>query len=1107
MGQPHSALELPDSDARQIAVDPRYNVVLEASAGTGKTAVLVNRYVNLVLAGVDPQHILAITFTRKAAAEMRERVVRELARQAEVGGLARPRWAALSERLGELAICTIDAFCLALLSEFPLEADLEPGFALVDDAELGPMRKEAVDRALRRAVPLARNDSSLALALSYLGIRRLRGVLEQLLARRLVAQSVFERVASVADARTAGEAGFRVLARIVAAIEAVSGGVAAFLATGPASHPEFAALAAVLRAFPSPLGSDDGAWRRALERVVAYFLTKEGAARRRPPRGYQAHCPSSDAWRRHGELFEQIAPHVQAEFEWFRRVVGELLVRGVGRLFMLAVEENQQLFEVAGVLDFDGALERALRLLRQMEEFAQSRYRLESRYRHVLVDEFQDTSRAQWELVWALIESWGAGLGVAADDGLPPSIFLVGDRKQSIYGFRDAEVALLDHAAAAIERLRPGDRPRRTISYSFRAVPPLLAFFNDLFSEIVDSEETLNPFRYSVEDRFPVADTAESAAEVLGLIVADELEACAERVAAEILRLLTEGRVRDRHSGTLRAVVPADIAVLFRSRETYRRFEQALLARGIPTYVYKGLGFFETDEVKDLTALVRFLADPASDLRAAAFLRSRVVRLSDVALAELAPHVARAVIGRGAPSVMQRLPEPDRAVLRVTRAAVARWLARVDRVPPAELLDEILRETAYAWELRGPRVRQARENVKKFRALIRRLQNRGYPTVARIATRLGQLALGDESNAVVDAADAVSLMTVHAAKGLEFPIVFVVNLARGTGGRHPSVRLVTDRGDGTPRVGLSDLDGDLQSLERRRDREETKRLLYVAMTRARDRLYLSSTLRQGRLRPAAGSLADVLPESFRATLERAASAADGTLVDWTAASGRVHWLRVCAPPVPPKTIRRLLEPADRERRTDLAQLAPGDVPRVSVTQLASGTLSVCFPEAAAEARSERLLGRLVHRLVERCGLTPPADEALAVEVRRSLPRDEPAATVENLEALLERACAAYKSLCRRPDVIALFGGRCDYEVPFAMRVDPTSSVGGEPVARPTIVRGVIDCLVWKPDGRVVVVELKTGTPRADHERQLAWYVHAVRAWLPDRDVSGVLIYV
>ena len=138
-----------DAAARPHAVDPSQNVVLEASAGTGKTRVLVERYVNLLRAGVDPDHILAITFTRKAAAEMRDRIVERLREASRLSEFDRARWRDLKDRLGDIAISTIDAFCLSLLRELPLEADIDPGFELADDTEVPRLIGESLDQALR----------------------------------------------------------------------------------------------------------------------------------------------------------------------------------------------------------------------------------------------------------------------------------------------------------------------------------------------------------------------------------------------------------------------------------------------------------------------------------------------------------------------------------------------------------------------------------------------------------------------------------------------------------------------------------------------------------------------------------------------------------------------------------------------------------------------------------------------------------------------------------------------------------------------------------------------------------------------------------------------
>jgi ATP-dependent helicase/nuclease subunit A len=878
-----------DRAARERASDPRFNVALEASAGTGKTRVLVDRYINLLRAGVDPANILAITFTRKAAAEMRDRILATLRAAAARGELPPARWRELRDRTSDIAISTIDAFCLSLLREFPLEADVDPGFQVADETELPRFVDESLDRALRISRAAAGDDEAIALVFAHLGERKARAALAALIERRLVAPRVFAaalgRRAVDVDALTAAA---QAAAALTAVFDGMRGGFDRFALTGPL-EPAFTMLARGLRVLREATDAgrtvDPALVQAALTRVRDYFLTQDGKPRSRSPYPRRAFASEID-WRTHTDLVVAHAEGVSRVIAGYRLDLNTLVSRGIWRMFRIAEAEYRRTLDAHAVLDFSDLLLRALDLLRRMDEFSRSRYRLESRYHHVLVDEFQDTSRAQWDLVALLIQAWGEGAGLAAGGPLPPSIFIVGDRKQSIYGFRDADGSLLREAARHIESLRSDGNVRHSISRSFRAVPALLAFVNDVCQDM-DKTGDDQAFRYEETDRFPIADGA--VADALGLVVAETSERCAESAAAEIARLIAAGvTVRDRDTGAARPVQPGDVAILFRSRESHREFEAALARRGLRTYVYKGLGFFDADEIKDVMALVRYLAEPESNLRAAALMRSRLFGISDDGLRVLAPALAEALGGADVPLAAAALDDRDTRALAEARAAAARWLALVDRIPPAELVDLVLSESAYAFELRGARFPQAWENLKKVRALLRRLQNRGYATLARLVAHLDRLAIGDDANAVIDAVDAVHLMTVHAAKGLEFPVVFLVNLARGTANRRDPVRWSRD---GTS-VAVGDFETEADEERAARAREETKRLLYVGLTRARDRLYLGTTLKDGAVVPGRGSLAEVLPSSL---LRQCAGAAAAATVKWHATSGASHRLHVCHP--------------------------------------------------------------------------------------------------------------------------------------------------------------------------------------------------------------------
>lgn len=379
---------------------------------------------------------------------------------------------------------------------------------------------------------------------------------------------------------------------------------------------------------------------------------------------------------------------------------------------------------------------------------------------------------------------------------------------------------------------------------------------------------------------------------------------------------------------------------------------------------------------------------------------------------------------------------------------------------------------------------------------MRRIQNRGYGTLARMAAHLDRLAVGDEANAAIDAFDAVNLMTVHAAKGLEFPVVFVVNLARGSGGPREPVRLANGAGgDGSVAIGDFQSDADTDYLAR--EREETKRLMYVALTRARDRLYLGTVLKDAQMQPGRGSLGEILPRSL---IERFA-AVDGT-TEWQASSGSVHYFRMCTPSdradaggfvTPAGAVPRAIVPV----RDDFGPLR--DSVRGART-VASAVADVIGDNAVGvgdgEAQSDRLVGTLVHRLLERLGFDAATDRVRETALQLIRPEEDVLDAAEFTPAeLADRAQRSYRAICGHPEVRSLYQSRDRWhEVPFIMRFDGRA------------VRGTIDCLVQATPGTMTLLEFKTGRRRPEHEVQLGFYHEAAARLFPGMTIEAKIVY-
>ena len=528
----------------------------------------------------------------------------------------------------------------------------------------------------------------------------------------------------------------------------------------------------------------------------------------------------------------------------------------VWELLQAVESEYQTLKEEKGVMDFDDLTLAATRLLRSTGEFAESRFRLEARYHHLLLDEFQDTSDPQWDLLQAIAEPWTSGEGLAADEVQrvtegrlrAPTLFVVGDHKQSIYRFRNARVEILGRTEAWMRRGLGNDSElREVLHWNFRSTAPLRGFVNDAAAAIAELDAGTDAdwrFRFEAEDRFPEepgpADENAPETRPLAVAVTGEHGEAARRVAARIAEFAAAG-------------VPLDqIAILSRVSARLSVYREAVEHLGIPTYLVRGSGFFESSEIRDLTAVCRFLARPHSDRRAVELLRSRFFAIPGGTLAALrkaggdteTPFSHLLMSGGDVPP---DLPAPDATVLREAGAQAARWLELAKALPPSLAVQRILAETDYraraeATGSGGPfDGRQQAANVEKALQHLRRVERDGFATFAAAARHLESAAPSghDGTQAPLRAEGAVQVLTIHAAKGLEYEHVFLVDLNGKPGGAGSDLR-VQEGDDGRWSIALISASSDWEIRDGGRSSAEERRCLYVGMTRAKRTLTLAA---------------------------------------------------------------------------------------------------------------------------------------------------------------------------------------------------------------------------------------------------------------------------
>ncbi len=793
-----SALPLTAAQERAVAADLP-EICVTAGAGSGKTRVLVERFVRLVLRqGVPVERILAITFTEKAASELKDRITRSF----EEAGRDRER------REVEFAcIATIDSFCARLLREHALEAGVDPRFRVLPELEAVRLMREAAD-----AVLLGGDEKRLSALLEATGIADLSECLRSLYekirhAGMPLSLATLQTRAAAESSLVRLEEALRELAR-VAAHEPLTGRQAATvrgLSDLPArlrSLPEAATVGEIARCYAES--------RRLYDfKGLASRPFLDSALR-------DLDAALSD-WRA-GELEKRAVP--------FRRELADLLVS-----FDEAYGRRKR---ALSALDFADLELRVRDLLSGSET---TRRRIRARFTHLFLDEFQDTNPLQHDIVRLLHEG--------------NALFVVGDVKQSIYGFRDADVSILEElrarSAAAGGAL--------SLPENFRSRPELVEFANRLFGSPLwlPGGVPFEPMRPACE---AVAKSHPSV-EILKLDGQDAEEARrreAAALAARLAELVEGGRLR-RPAGEAGepagALSYGDVAILFRTTTWMRTYERALSERRIPYFVQKGRGYFRTQEVRDLMNLVRVLENPRDDLALAAVLRSPLCGLTDddllrISLGEgrrrrLWERLSRA---RDLPEDARRRIEGSRALLEEIRGkrSTPLWLrlqSLQSRTPLA--LDALLHFNG----------RRRFANLGKLVDLVRRWETGGDAARLPLPELLEEYQSEEtrESEAMVESPqdDTVRLMTIHAAKGLEFPLVVLADLGRGESLARQEGTF--RRGEGFGWSFYDSASGTralkpagtlrLEALEKEAQQREENRLLYVAVTRAREHLILS----------------------------------------------------------------------------------------------------------------------------------------------------------------------------------------------------------------------------------------------------------------------------
>ncbi|WP_218820808.1 UvrD-helicase domain-containing protein [Haematobacter missouriensis] len=1098
---------LQDDGARRAAISLHdRSILVEAGAGSGKTAVMAGRIAAMLAEGVAPYSIAAVTFTELAASELLSRV-REFVADLSVGTIAtelrvalpdglsqahRDNLAAASAAIDEITCSTIHGFCQRLIKPYPAEADIDPGAGVMDRNQADLTFLEIVDGWLRERLSGGQGGVLAEMVLHSPG--------ETVALIHKIAENMRRRPTLTAPPVSP-------LDGHLAAFRQATADFASFMEGVAAAEPEtvtiverLTEMAADVANGPNPV-TPAGLVRLLTARPHPDLCTKTGTFASYRKKGKwaatakQAGLSKADGDRLNDTAETHYTSCCDAWVTLAQAVAGHALAALIdeARPILQRYRDHKR---ASAHLDFDDLIFAARDLLRDHDAVRQA---LGQRFAYVLVDEFQDTDPLQTEIFWRLC-------GEPVDDHddwtrfqiRPGALFLVGDPKQAIYRFRGADVGAYVQARDAF-RAQDADS-LLSISTNFRSCASILTFVNERFEAVLSADgqpgfTALDPFH---DDRGGLCVAA------LDIAVADEndkasaeqqRDAEADAIAELCARLIESHPIIDRRSGAERPCQPGDIALLAPTGAELWRYEEALERRGIPVATQAGKGLFRRQEVQDLIALTRVLADRRDTLALGAVLRGPLVGLTEENLLDIIWGLPRSE------EQPDRIPRLD---LSIDPAFIMHPLARdvIERLQslsrrgnsttPHELLSQAvdaLRIRPLLLERHRGQAERALANVDLYLSLSTGYAVRGLRAFSEAMTA----AWSDEARAVEGRPDAqeeaVALFTMHAAKGLEWPIVIPINTMTGVMApdnaiieRHTEtfycpVLGVTPEGYETARQAEKD------ELDR-----ERIRLWYVAATRARELLVLprldvtpSKSAWIGLVDLSLADLPSLDVSHLPAGLAAAGASADNTQTRASfaeeaeainAAQARLTWLA----------------PSRDEN-------AAGTVLREEETSLWTGSSDDPGPvlETAALVQGGRERGLILHKLMEEVltGEVQEAEAALtkrAGELIRALGKAPAADAAIGLSALelvasVTRTLALPEIKALRPELVA------EFPVYSAQMSD------GVEIAT----AGIADALTLTAEGRpAVVVDWKSDVTAEvealDHYRaQVRAYLDMTRA--------------